>query len=88
MKRLIDITKEEAQHICLIKGEKFVDWERNDDGQWDNIGLAVAIYTNFSSTILIFENGMIIFYVGSTYKSFDEQPIYDYLTEQGYEFSD
>lgn len=98
-KELYHLTKTEAEHICKLSDEPFLDYITNDDGKWNYSGLEIQIHTTSTlsgdindSCIWIYKNGKIMLYRndgnygGSRYEEINALLITDYLRKQGYVF--
>ena len=99
MKKLQDITEDEAKHICEIAGESFLSFMTNSHGAWMGLGLEIQIETTSTlcgnendSQILIYKNGTVSLHRnngnwgGSRLDIINQLPITDYLRQQGYIF--
>jgi hypothetical protein len=99
MKKLSDITEEEAREIYKLAGEPFIDFMTNNHGEWTSIGLEIQINTTSTmnghkddSYIWIRKNGQVLLnrnngdWGGSRYEEINQLPIIDYLRERGYKF--
>lgn len=99
MKKLHDITVEQAKHICKLVHEPYIDVMTNNNGKWDSIGLEVSIHTTSTlngdsddSCIRIYKDGKVSLHRnngdwgGSRYEPINALLVTDYLREQGYMF--
>lgn len=97
MKKLSEITEEEAKEICRLAGEPYLSVMA---GKWPDMDLEIQIETTTTldhasrhdSCIWIYKNGTVRLWrnTGDWNGSGDEEinalPITDYLRKQGYEF--
>ena len=99
MKKLHDITPEEAKHIAFLLKEPFLNYMTNNDGKWEFNGLAIQISTTSTingdvddSVIWIKYDGTISLWRnngnwnGSRFIEINTVPIIDYLRSNGYDF--
>ena len=99
MKRLRELTEEQAREICAILGEPFLSYMVNDDSKWDQLQLEVQIQTTSTlngdsddSCIWIRNTGEIQLHRnngnwgGSRYEPINTYPVIMYLLENDYVF--
>ena len=97
--KLSDITEKQARHICKLLGEPFVRMMVNNDGKWDDLGLAISITTTTTlngdyndSSINIFKDGVVTLsrnngnWNGMRDEKINAMLVTDYLKFRGYEF--
>jgi len=101
MKKLHELTEEQAKHICKLINEPFNGLMTNNDGKWDILGVEVQINTTSTLNHNENEDGWISIKKDGTIKlqknngdwngqreiTINTVSIIDYLRSEGYNFS-